>query len=129
MTYEEVCKYAEDQDICVKVLSSPSYNNSIIGISYDNRVIYDYDLMIETLRQEETFPRNTYVAAVDDVNHYFELNDSMNNDIGSYIETLLEKKQREEGLELVTIGDLMDEDRDAKENVPVLNMGEIPGNN
>ena len=86
-------------------------------------------MMIETLRQEETFPRNTYVAAVDDINHYFELNDSMNNDIGSYIETLLEKKQREEGLELVTIGDLMDDDTDAKENVPVLNMGEIPGDN
>lgn len=89
----------------------------------------DYDLMIETLRQEETFPRNTYVTAVDDTDYYFDLNDSMNNDIGSYIETLLEKKQREEGLELVTIGDLMDEDTDAKENVPVLNMGEIPGNN
>lgn len=89
----------------------------------------DYELMIETLKQEETFPRNTYVVAVDDTNHYFELNDSMNNDIGSYIETLLEKKQREEGLELVTIGDLMDEDTDAKENVPVLNIGEIPGNN
>lgn len=100
----------------------------ILGKSFLERED-DYDLMIETLRQEETFPRNTYVAAVDDVNHYFELNDSMNNDIGSYIETLLEKKQREEGLELVTIGDLMDEDRDAKENVPVLNMGEIPGNN
>ena len=53
MTYEEVCKYAEDQDICVKVLSSPSYNNSIIGISYDNRVIYDYDLMIEDLMKED----------------------------------------------------------------------------
>lgn len=100
----------------------------ILGKSFLERED-DYDLMIETLRQEETFPRNTYVAAVDDVNHYFELNDSMNNDIGSYIETLLEKKQREEGLELVTIGDLMDDDTDAKENVPVLNMGEIPGNN
>ncbi len=100
----------------------------ILGKSFLERED-DYDLMIETLRQEETFPRNTYVAAVDDINHYFELNDSMNNDIGSYIETLLEKKQREEGLELVTIGDLMDDDTDAKENVPVLNMGEIPGNN
>lgn len=100
----------------------------ILGKSFLERED-DYDLMIETLRQEETFPRNTYVAAVDDVNYYFELNDSMNNDIGSYIETLLEKKQREEGLELVTIGDLMDDDTDAKENVPVLNMGEIPGNN
>lgn len=100
----------------------------ILGKSFLERED-DYDLMIETLRQEETFPRNTYVAAVDDVNHYYELNDSMNNDIGSYIETLLEKKQREEGLELVTIGDLMDDDTDAKENVPVLNMGEIPGDN
>ena len=36
----------------------------------------DYDLMIETFRQEETFPRNTYVAAVDDTDYYFELNDS-----------------------------------------------------
>ncbi len=53
MTYEEVCKYAEDQDIYVKVLSSPSYKNSIVGISYDNRVIYDYDLMVEDLMQEE----------------------------------------------------------------------------
>lgn len=100
----------------------------ILGKSFLERED-DYDLMIETLRQEETFPRNTYVAAVDDINRYFELNDSMNNDIGSYIETLLEKKQREEGLELVTVGDLMDDDTDAKENVPVLNMGEIPGDN
>ena len=53
MTYEEVCKYAEDQEINVKVLSAPSYKNSIIGISYDNRVIYDYDLMIDDLMEEE----------------------------------------------------------------------------
>lgn len=55
MTYEEVCKYAEDQEIELKVFSSPSFNNSIIGISYDARVIYDYDLMIEDLMKEEDF--------------------------------------------------------------------------
>ena len=53
MTYEEVCKYSEDQEIEIKVFSNPSYENSIIGISYDNRVIYDYDLMIEELMKEE----------------------------------------------------------------------------
>ena len=41
MTYEEVCKYSEDQEIEIKVFSNPSYKNSIIGISYDNRVIYE----------------------------------------------------------------------------------------
>lgn len=55
MTYEEVCKYSEDQEIEVKVFSSPSFKNSIIGISYDDRVIYDYDLMIEDLMKEEGF--------------------------------------------------------------------------
>ena len=53
MTYEEVCKYSEDQEIELKVFSNPSFNNSIIGISYDGRVIYDYDLMIEDLMKEE----------------------------------------------------------------------------
>lgn len=53
MTYEEVCKYAEDQEIELKVFSNPSFNNSIIGISYDGRVIYDFDLMIEGLMEEE----------------------------------------------------------------------------
>lgn len=53
MTYEEVCEYAESQELQLKVFSSPSYNNSIVGISYDNRVIYDMDLMIEDLMKEE----------------------------------------------------------------------------
>ena len=53
MTYEEVYKYAEDQEIEVKVFENPSYKTAIIGISYDNRVIYDYDLMIEDLMKEE----------------------------------------------------------------------------
>ena len=53
MTYEEVCKYAEEQEIDLKVFQSPSYKNSIIGISYDARVIYDYDLMVEDLMEEE----------------------------------------------------------------------------
>ncbi len=54
MTYEEVCKYAEDQEIELKVFSNRSFNNSIIGISYDGRVIYDFDLMIEDLMEEES---------------------------------------------------------------------------
>ena len=89
----------------------------------------EFDLMIETLQMDESIPRNTYVVVVEDAYHYFELNDEMNNDIGSYIETLLEKKQREEDLQLVTIGDLMNQDINAKENIPYLNINEIPGNN
>lgn len=33
--------------------SSPSFNNAIIGVSTDNRLIYDYDKMIECLMEDE----------------------------------------------------------------------------
>ena len=62
MTYEEVCKYAEDQEIEVKIFENTSYKTAIIGISYDNRVIYDYDLMIEDLMKEENL---SYEDALD----------------------------------------------------------------
>ena len=51
--FEEKLNLTPEQEIEIKVFSCPSYKNSIIGISYDNRVIYDYDLMIEDLMKEE----------------------------------------------------------------------------
>lgn len=45
MTIEEVNAYAKENEIDLMVFSAPAYNKSIIGISYDNRVIYDYELM------------------------------------------------------------------------------------
>ena len=34
------------------VLDNQSYDNSIIGLTLDNRVVYDYDLMVEELVNE-----------------------------------------------------------------------------
>lgn len=53
MTYEEVVNYAEDQEIELLMFNNPSFKNSIIGISYDGKVIYDYDLMVEDLMKED----------------------------------------------------------------------------
>lgn len=35
------------------VLDDESYDNSIIGVTLDSRIIYDYDLMIEELMQDD----------------------------------------------------------------------------
>ena len=35
------------------VLDDDSYDNSIIGITLDGRIIYDYDLMVEELMQDD----------------------------------------------------------------------------
>lgn len=36
------------------VFDSIAYDNSIIGVTIDNRVVYDYDLMIKELINEES---------------------------------------------------------------------------
>lgn len=53
MTIEEVNSYAMDNELDIMVLSSPSFDNSIIGITTDDRVVYDMDLMIADLMQSE----------------------------------------------------------------------------
>ena len=39
----------------ITIFKNPSYNNALIGVSNDNRAIYDYDKMIECLIKEEGF--------------------------------------------------------------------------
>ena len=46
----------------VKYLTNYSYDDALIGISEDNRAIYDYELMIEWLMTEEDF---TYEDAIE----------------------------------------------------------------
>lgn len=46
----------------VKYLTNYSYDDALIGISEDNRAIYDYDIMIEWLMTEEDF---TYEDAIE----------------------------------------------------------------
>lgn len=35
------------------VFKNPSFDKAIIGVSHDDRVIYDYDLMVESAMEEE----------------------------------------------------------------------------
>jgi hypothetical protein len=54
MTYEEICEYAEENNITINVFENPSYESAIIGLSYDERVIYDMDKMIMDLMIKES---------------------------------------------------------------------------
>jgi hypothetical protein len=44
------------------VFDNASYDNSIVGVTTDNRVVYDYDKMIEELMEDEGW---SYDDAVD----------------------------------------------------------------
>ena len=60
MTLEERLLEAGYEDVLL--FSDFSYDTALIGVSADNRAIYDYDLMVEWLCTEEEF---TYEEAVE----------------------------------------------------------------
>ena len=84
-----------------------------------------YDAMIDALMQTEDFPRNTYVCVADDVEDLYELEKSISQDLGSYLEEYL-KKQEEDKRQLLTLGDLIDEKANQSKNLylPYLNVDE-----
>lgn len=67
-----------------------------------------YNEMLDYLAEQEDFPRNTYVCAVDDMEELLLIEDNLPQDVGTYLELYLtnheDKKDR-----LLTLGDLIDE--------------------
>lgn len=90
---------------CESGLSKTADTNHLKVLLIGNELYDDkksYAELIEYIKDSRKFPRNTYVCAVDDINETFE-------NMGDYYEQLLEKQEREDGLCLTTIGDMLDE--------------------
>ena len=66
MTLQEVNDYAESCDKTILMFSNPDFASAIIGISSDDRVIYDYDKMIQDLMQTEDLSE---VDAIEFINY------------------------------------------------------------
>ena len=49
----------------VKYLTNYSYDDALIGVSSDNRAIYDFDLMVEWLMKNEGFSETEAVEWID----------------------------------------------------------------
>ena len=62
MTYDEVCVYAEENNIPIKLFDNPRYPNSIIGLTIDNRAIHDMEQMIVDLMEEDKI---SYIDALE----------------------------------------------------------------
>jgi len=65
MTVEEVNDYAEVNGEEILMFSNPDFPNSIVGISTDDRVIYDYDLMVQDLIQTENMSEIEAIEFID----------------------------------------------------------------
>ena len=49
----------------VKYLTDFSYDTALIGVSHDDRAIYDYDLMVEWLMEDQGFTEEEAVDWID----------------------------------------------------------------
>ena len=54
MTQEEIKEYIEEMGYeSITLFESPTYDTACIGISEDERAVYDYDLMVQHLVEKD----------------------------------------------------------------------------
>jgi hypothetical protein len=51
MKLKEIEEYCQENEIVINLYDNPTYEKAIVGLSYDDRVIYDFDLMIECAKE------------------------------------------------------------------------------
>lgn len=76
-----------------------------------------YDKMLSYLSKSEMFPRNTYVCVTDDIEALFDVEESLSDDLGSYLESFLQKQEKEEEVKLLHLGKVLDEQVNRLENL------------
>lgn len=90
---------------------SPDYNHMKIFVMSTSFLEEQkqYELLLEKIRDEETYPRNTYVIATEDIGKLLAWKDELNTDLGTYIEQMIENREAEKKYNLPTLGSLIDE--------------------
>lgn len=83
-----------------------------------------YERMLTMIQEEETFPRNTYVCVTDDMQAVLDTQSGLVEDLGTYIEELLENHEYGKDSELPTLGNLIDEKENHRRewNIPYLTV-------
>ena len=66
MTFKELNELITDNGYeDVLLFDSPSYVDALIGISDDNRAIYDFDLMVECLIKEDDIDASSAIEFIE----------------------------------------------------------------
>lgn len=66
MTLKELEEYAKLTETSILTFSEPNYEDALIGITIDNRAVYDYDKMIKCLMESDGMEAE---EAVDFINY------------------------------------------------------------
>ena len=58
--------YIEDEETSIILFESPSYDEAFVGLTMDDRAVYDYDKMVECLIAEDNM---TYEEAAEFIDY------------------------------------------------------------
>jgi hypothetical protein len=67
-----------------------------------------YDAMLTYLQETELFPRNAYVCVTEDTHALYEIEGNLPEDLGTYLESFLQKQSEAYGISLPDLGMLLD---------------------
>ena len=65
MINKELRDYIAEEHEEAVVFNVPSYDNAIVGLSDDGRVIYDYDLMVKELTDDTALTEDEAIQFID----------------------------------------------------------------
>ncbi len=65
MINDELRDYIAEENEEAVVFNVPSYDNAIVGLSDDGKVIYDYDLMIKELTDDTALTEDEAIQYID----------------------------------------------------------------
>lgn len=101
------------------VTKKPDVNHLKIFLIGKNMMENEKQLthMLELLQKEERFPRNTYVCVTDRPDSLLEISENLSEDLGNYLEELIENHDLKENTELPTLGNLMDDKDNQKKRL------------
>ena len=57
--------YIEDEETSIVLFEFPSYDDAFIGLTLDNRAVYDYDKMVECLMKEDDISYEEAIEFID----------------------------------------------------------------
>lgn len=76
-----------------------------------------YNKMLDELKRDESFPRNTYVCVTENIDKMLDLRETITTDLGSYLEEFLENHEENMEYKLVNLGQLIDEKENATQEI------------
>lgn len=89
------------------------------------RLVADKELfyeMLDTLKEQELFPRNTYVCVTEDVSALLGTEEQLPQDLGTYLELFLQNHESDRQIRRENLGTLLDEHTNRKKAVELPNL-------